>query len=113
VVGQRIHVARAPAAVMVSGLVEGADRQDLVSRLRAMPNSAALRVDLETPEELATATTAGARGPTHLTFRLVDLQRDAIPAADHVRRSTSPQEIWRLPFENTERGRARSFFNDR
>lgn len=97
-VGQRIQVTRTPSSVAVEGLVEGQNRDDLVRALRAVPHGAALSVNLSTPAELL-GSTAGRTSPSpspsspssssssSSTVRSVALDRDAVPAADDLRRA--------------------------
>lgn len=88
--GHRIQVTRTPAGVTVEGLVEGGDSGELVRALRALPHGAALRVKLSTPEDLIGARPAGPSSPSSL--RAVALGRDAIPAADDLRRAVVSRE---------------------
>lgn len=89
--GQRIQVTRTPGSVAVEGLVEGRDRDEIVRALREVPHGAALRVTLSTPADLMFGTrasgraTGGAAGTA--TLRAVTLERNAVPAADDLRRA--------------------------
>ena len=88
--GQRIQVTRTPVSVAVEGLVEGQDRDEIVRVLRGVPHGAALRVTLSTPADLigtraAGNATGGAVGTS--TLRAVTLERNAVPAADDLRRA--------------------------
>ena len=104
--GQRIHVTRTPASVTVEGLVEGGDSDELVRALRAVPHGAALRVNLSTPADLIGARPAGTSSPSSL--RAVALGRDAIPAADDLRRAVASRDGGAAapgaPIENVETG---------
>jgi hypothetical protein len=104
--GQRIHVTRTPAGVTVEGLVEGGDSDGLVRALRAVRHGAALRVNLTTPADLIGARPAGTSPPSSL--RAVALGRDAIPAADDLRRAVVSREggaaAAGVPIENVETG---------
>jgi hypothetical protein len=105
--GQRIQVTRTPAGVTVEGLVEGGDRDALVRALRALPHGAALRVNLTTPADLmGTGPAAGTSTPSSL--RAVALGRDAIPAADDLRRAVVSREGGKgasnVSIENVEAG---------
>ena len=82
--GQRIQVTRTAASVAVEGLVEGRDRDELVRALRAVPHGAALLVTLSTPTDLLGTRATGASSSS--TVRAVTLDRDAVPAADDLRR---------------------------
>jgi hypothetical protein len=83
--GQRIQVTRTPTGVAVEGLVEGQDRDALVRALREVPHGAALRVTLSTPADLIGTRTTGPPSPA--TVRAVTLERNAVPAADDLRRA--------------------------
>ena len=104
--GQRIQVTRTPANVTVEGLVEGGDSDALVRALRAVPHGAALRVNLTTPADLIGARPAGTSAPSSL--RAVALGRDAIPAADDLRRAVVSRDGGAaapgVPIENVETG---------
>jgi RNA polymerase sigma factor (sigma-70 family) len=104
--GQRIQVTRTPAGVTVEGLVEGGDSDELVRALRAVPHGAALRVNLSTPEDLIGARPPGTSSPSSL--RAVALGRDAIPAADDLRRAVVSRDGGAVapgvPSENVETG---------
>jgi DNA-directed RNA polymerase specialized sigma24 family protein len=87
-VGQRIQVTRTPSTVVVEGLVEGRNRDELVRALRAVPHGETLRVALSTPEELiGTRSTTMGTAPSSSTLRAVTLERNAVPAADDLRRA--------------------------
>jgi RNA polymerase sigma factor (sigma-70 family) len=106
--GQRIQVTRTPAGVTVEGLVEGGNRDEIVRALRALlPHGAALSVKLTTPADLIGAGLAvGTSTPSSL--RAVALGRDAIPAADDLRRAVVAREGGAAapggPIENVETG---------
>jgi hypothetical protein len=84
-VGQRIQVTRTPIDVTVQGLVEGRDRHELVRALRELPHGAALLVNLSTSADLMGTRAAGT--PPSSSLRAVALGRNAIPAADDLRRA--------------------------
>jgi hypothetical protein len=88
-VGQRIQVTRTPAGVAVDGLVEGVhrDRDELVRVLREVPHGAVLRVNLSTPGDLIGARATNGSSPSSSTLRAVTLDRNAVPAADDLRRA--------------------------
>jgi hypothetical protein len=71
--------------VAVEGLVEGQDRDELVRALREVPHGAALHVNLSTPADLIGTPRAGPSPSSSL--RAVALNRDAVPAADDLRRA--------------------------
>jgi RNA polymerase sigma factor (sigma-70 family) len=98
--GQRIQVTRTPVSVAVEGLVEGQDRDEIVRALREVPHGSALRVALTTTADLlgaraagnaaghATGGAAGGAGTAGTaTLRAVTLDRNAVPAADDLRRA--------------------------
>jgi RNA polymerase sigma factor (sigma-70 family) len=85
-VGQRIQVTRTPTSVDVEGLVEeGQDRDALVRALREVPHGDALRVHLSTPADLIATPRSG--GSPSSSLHAVALDRNAIPAADDLRRA--------------------------
>jgi RNA polymerase sigma factor (sigma-70 family) len=104
--GRRIQVTRTPTSVTVEGLVEGGDSEELVRALRAVPHGAALRVNLTTPADLIEARPAGRSSPS--SVRAVALGRDAIPAADDLRRAIVSRDgepdAPNVPIENVETG---------
>jgi RNA polymerase sigma factor (sigma-70 family) len=116
--GQRIQVTRTPVAVAVEGLVEGQNRDEIVRALREVPHGAALRVTLSTPADLIGArgtgnVTGGAAGTS--TLRAVTLDRNAVPAADDLRRALASRggdagnieaEIHRLANDGLRHARA-------
>jgi hypothetical protein len=70
-----------------------------------VPHGATLRLNLTTPEDLMGARPAGRSAPSSL--RAVALGRDAIPAADDLRRAVLSRVAPGVPIENVETGMRR------